>query len=72
MAYLCVGVVIPVLISKKARMYGWQFRREVGDLNSFILDHLRGLKETIQYQRGEQTAEELSKRSEALSIEEES
>ena len=71
LAYLCVGVVIPVLISKKSQDDGLQFRREVGDLNSFILDHLRGLKETIQYQRGEQTAEELSKRSEALSIKEE-
>ena len=38
--------------------YVLEFRERFGDLNSFVLESLRGLDETIQYQRGKDREEE--------------
>jgi len=47
--YLAVGAVIPLFFGKRGADKGMEFRSGFGDLNSFILDSLRGLDETIQY-----------------------
>ncbi len=44
-----------------------RFRSEFGDLNSFVLDSLRGLNETIQYGQGEDRKKQMTERSERLS-----
>ncbi len=66
-AYLLVGVVIPIWNGRRGSQAGMKFRTEFGDLNSFVLDCLRGLDETIQYGQGEKRKEEMSKRSGELS-----
>ena len=43
-----------------------EFRTEFGDLNSFILDSLRGLDETIQYGQGELRRDQIDERSRRL------
>lgn len=43
-----------------------KFRTEFGKLNSFVLDSLYGLDETIQYQQGAKRADEMQKRSDGL------
>ena len=43
-----------------------EFRNGFGDLNSFILDSLRGLDETIQYRQGEKRRKEMAERSDRL------
>lgn len=43
-----------------------KFRTEFGKLNSFVLDSLRGLDETIQYQQSAKRADEMQKRSDGL------
>lgn len=48
-AYLLVGVAIPMLISKLGAKSGAKFRDEVGRLNTYYLDSIRGLQEVIQY-----------------------
>lgn len=52
-AYLVVGVMIPMWNGKYGSQKGMEFRTEFGELNSFVLDSLRGLDETIQYSQGE-------------------
>lgn len=52
-AYLTVGVVIPMWNGKRGSQKGMEFRTGFGELNSFVLDSLRGLDETIQYGQGE-------------------
>ena len=47
--YLVVGAVIPLFFGSRGADQGMEFRNGFGDLNSFILDSLRGLDETIQY-----------------------
>ena len=52
LGYLVVGAIIPIWNGKKGAEEGMQFRDSFGELNSYILDSLRGLDETIQYNKG--------------------
>lgn len=70
-AYICVGVVIPVLISKLNGDLGKRFRQQSGELSSFVLDSLRGLLETIQYGTGQQRLQEMNRQTDELSLQEE-
>lgn len=69
-AYLVIGAVIPIVISKKTGDSGMVFRSKSGELSSYVLDSLRGLKESIQYGTGEQRLEQLNQRTDQLSKEE--
>ena len=62
-AYLVVGVVIPLWNGRRGSDSGMKFRTEFGELNSFVLDSLRGLDETIQYQQGDKRTSQMEKRS---------
>lgn len=52
-AYIVVGVVIPVINGKRGSDEGREYRENFGELNSYVLESLRGLDETIQYGSGE-------------------
>ena len=64
--YLIVGVAIPMWNGKRGSQKGMEFRTNFGELNSFVLDSLRGLDETIQYGQGEKRKEQMSERSKNL------
>ncbi|MGN0351926.1 MAG: amino acid ABC transporter ATP-binding/permease protein [Roseburia sp.] len=64
--YLIVGVVIPLWNGKKGADMGMEFRNSFGELNSFILDSLRGLDETIQYDKEEERMAQMDERSQKL------
>ena len=65
-AYLIVGVAIPMWNGKRGSQKGMEFRTNFGELNSFVLDSLRGLDETIQYGQGESRKEQMTERSQSL------
>ena len=65
-AYLIVGVVIPMWNGKRGSQKGMEFRTNFGELNSFVLDSLRGLDETTQYGQGEKRKEQMSEHSKNL------
>lgn len=65
-AYLIVGVAIPMWNGKRGSQKGMEFRTSFGELNSFVLDSLRGLDETIQYGQGDKRKEQMSERSKNL------
>ena len=65
-AYLIVGVVVPMWNGRRGSQMGMEFRTNFGELNSFVLDSLRGLDETIQYDQGEKRKEQMSERSRSL------
>ena len=65
-AYLIVGVAIPMWNGKRGSQKGMKFRTNFGELNSFVLDSLHGLDETIQYGQGEKRKEQMSERSKNL------
>ena len=64
--YLMVGAVIPLWNGRKGAAEGMTFRNSFGELNSFILDSLRGLDETIQYGQGEKRMQQMDVRSREL------
>lgn len=71
LAYVTVGVVIPLFTSKRSGDDGLRFRAKAGRLSGFVLDSLRGLSETIQYNQGEKRLAEINDRTDALSEDEE-
>lgn len=70
-AYIIVGVIIPVINGKLGSAEGMSFRNNFGELNSFVLDSLRGLDETIQYNHGEERKQEIIERSKQLAKQQE-
>ena len=66
LAYLLVGIAIPLFISKQSKNDGMQLRTQAGELSSFVLDSLRGLPEILQYRQGEKRLEEMNRRTDRL------
>lgn len=64
------GDLISVITSRRSCNTGMRFRTESGALSAFVLDSLRGLNETIQYDRGAERRAEMDARTDALSKEE--
>ena len=71
LAYLAVGVLIPLAVSKAGGDDGMRFRTKSGELGSFVLDSLRGLSETLQYGQGQERMRQMNHRTDELSKEEE-
>ena len=69
-AYLAVGVAVPLAISRLSGDDGARFRRKSGELSSFVLCSLRGLDETIQYGQGARRLEEMRSRTADLAADE--
>ena len=65
-AYIVVGVVLPVLISKQSRQIGVEYRKEAANLNSYVLESMRGLKESMQYMDTNRRLECLNKQTYSL------
>ena len=70
-AYLVVGVVIPLITSRLSGDDGMKFRTKSGELAGFVLDSLRGLSETLQYGQSEQRMTQMNAQTDALSKDEE-
>ena len=63
--YVVVGAVIPIVMGRKGAQRGMEQRNAFGDLNSFVMDSLRGLDETIQYDNGAARMQQMNDRSTA-------
>ena len=66
-AYLVIGVTLPIVASRAQGRGGRRFRDAIGDMNTFVLDSLRGLRETLQFGRTRERSFELGERMGALS-----
>lgn len=66
-AYLCVGVLLPLLVSKRADGQGDLFREKFGGLNAYFMDSMRGLSEIIQYGIGAKRLSEINRQSDQMS-----
>lgn len=64
--YVTVGAIIPLWNGKRGGAKGMAYRTQFGEMNSFMLDSLRGIEETLQYGQGEARKEKIKKRSEQL------
>lgn len=73
--YGTVGILLPLWNARRGGKTGMAYREAFGEMNSFILDSLRGLRETIQYGQGkgrlarmEEMAGELSGKNQRLKL----
>lgn len=73
-SFVLVGVVLPVIVSKRSGTTGDELRAQAGELSAHMLESIRGIDDTLQYSFGERRLKEigdktkdLSKRQEALS-----
>ena len=53
-AYLCVGILVPFIISGISGDMGERVRMHSAELSSCVLENIRGLDETIQYDSGKE------------------
>lgn len=67
LAYVTVGIVIPVIVSKFSSQDGLVFRNKSGELSGFVLESLRGLSEIIQYGIGKERLFKMNQRTKDLS-----
>lgn len=66
-AFLCVGVAVPLIISKVSGNTGDEIRGQSGELAALVLENIRGLNETIQYGKGNERMKLMNSRTDALS-----
>ena len=65
-AYVTVGVIIPIAVSKISGSDGENFRKKSGELSAFVLDSLYGISELIQFGNGKKRSDEMSEKTEDL------
>lgn len=70
LAYITVGIIVPLSISKISGDDGMKFRTKSGELSAFILDSIRGLSETIQYNQGAKRLVQINEKNDSISDDE--
>ena len=66
-AYGVIGIAVPLAAGKRSRTYGREFRKKFGNLDAFVLDSLRGVRESIQYGTGKARLDAMNEYSDSLS-----
>lgn len=66
-AFVSVGVILPLIISKRSGTLGDELRGDAGNLAAFMLENIRGLDETIQYGGGQERLQQLTNKTNELS-----
>ena len=65
-AYISVGAILPMITSNMGKKAGSTYRGRFGEINTYLLDSIRGLREVIQYGYGKDRIEEIDKQSDYL------
>ena len=66
-SYLCVGVLLPVIISKRSGTMGDELRAMSGELSAHMLENIRNIDDTMQYSYGDVRLKEIGEKTEKLS-----
>lgn len=64
--YLTVGLVIPLVNGRAGGGTGQEYRDRFGELNTIVLDNLRGLDEILQFHQGKARQEKMQKQAKRL------
>ena len=67
-SYIFIGVLIPLYFGHRSENIGIKHREEAGKLNSYVLESMRGLDETLQYEDTANRLKGLNKRTDELGI----
>lgn len=66
-SYILVGVILPLIISKRSGTTGDDLRAQSGELSAHMLESIRNIDDTLQYSYGSKRLEEIGKKTEELS-----
>lgn len=64
--YLTIGIVVPVISSGRLKESGVRYRAEFAQFNAYFLDSIKGIKDIVLNNAGEEREKEVDRRSEAL------
>ncbi|NBI13809.1 thiol reductant ABC exporter subunit CydC [[Haemophilus] felis] len=65
-AYLTIGVILPIITTKMAREEGRIYRELVGEMNDYFLDSVRGMKELQLFGNEAERLDNIQQRSEKI------
>ena len=65
-AFVSVGVILPLIISKRSGNTGDEIRAQSGELAAYVLENIRGLDETVQYGNGMQRMDGMNRKTQHL------
>jgi len=66
-SYLLVGVLLPVIISKRSGTMGDELRAMSGELSAHMLENIRNIDDTMQFSYGDVRLKEIGEKTEELS-----
>lgn len=64
--YIIVGYLIPVISSKFGKEAGVEYREEFAKTNSYLLESLKGIKEVLLFEEGQNRLNQINKNSDIL------
>ena len=66
LGYLTIGILVPVLASGRLKASGVRYRAEFSSFNAYFLDSIKGIRDLVLNNAGQQRKAEVNARSEAL------
>ncbi len=66
LAYIMIGIIVPMISSKELKASGVRYRAEFASFNSYFLDSIKGVKDIVLNNAGEQRKHEVNARSDVL------
>ena len=66
LGYLTIGILVPVLASDRLKASGVRYRAEFASFNAYFLDSIKGIRDIVLNNAGQQREAEVNARSEAL------
>lgn len=64
--YVIIGIVVPIISSGKLKENGMKYRAEFASFNSYFLDSIKGIKDIVLCNAGEEREKEVNRRSDLL------
>lgn len=65
-AYLVIGIVVPMISSSRLKESGVKYRAEFASFNAYFLDSIKGIKDIVLNNAGAEREKEVNRRSELL------
>ena len=67
-SYIFIGIIIPLIFTKKVEKISLIYRNKTGDMNSFMLRSLRGVNEILQFSNGDKRLNDIINKSDELAM----
>jgi ATP-binding cassette subfamily C protein len=66
LGYLVIGIIVPLISSAKLKESGVKYRAEFASFNAYFLDSIKGVKDIVLNNAGDEREKEVNRRSELL------